>query len=165
MTSFSLSITLSSNYLCRSPTMTAVLSSNMALSDRWSLNNSDMAPLTRVRMNDFSCNIGDLGCVRQLRGLFVNPEIFYQIEKGLPAEWNRLSIHLDSLGRVPIFCSQFCTCQIVVLQCHMIPLGQQRHPTKWLSLLSEFDAFGLTTFWKSRNHFISTHVTWVLNWK
>lgn len=75
---FSLRIALSSNYLCRSPAMTAVLSSNMAPSDRWGLNNGDMAPLTRVRVNDFSCHFG--GCIRQLQGPFVFTSIFYQIE-------------------------------------------------------------------------------------
>lgn len=53
MTSFSFSITLSSSYLCRSPAMTAVLSSSIGLLDGWSLNNNDVVLSTRVRMNDF----------------------------------------------------------------------------------------------------------------
>lgn len=52
-TSISFSITLSSSYLCWSPTMTAVLSSVAGLLDRCSLNSSDMSLLTRVTTNDF----------------------------------------------------------------------------------------------------------------
>lgn len=50
--------------------MTAVLSSNMVLLDRWSLNNSDMALLTGVRINDFSCHFRARGCMGQIMGLF-----------------------------------------------------------------------------------------------
>lgn len=65
--------------------MTAVLSSNIALSDKWSLNNSDTALLTRVRVNDFSCQFGDLGYIR-LQGAFATPLFFYQIEIETPTD-------------------------------------------------------------------------------
>lgn len=69
VTSISFSITLSSSYLCRSPTMAAVLSSVEGLLDGGSLNGSDMGLLTRVTTKDFYLPLWKSGlCVFWLQG-------------------------------------------------------------------------------------------------
>lgn len=76
-TSISFSITLSSSYLCRSPTMTAVLSSVAGLLDGCSPNSSDMSLLTRVTTYDFYLPLWKSGLWEFLFGCRV-PSIFDQ---------------------------------------------------------------------------------------
>lgn len=47
----------------------------------------------QVRMNDFSCHFGDLGCIRQLQGPFVIRPMFYQIEVKALSARVKLFIH------------------------------------------------------------------------